>query len=140
MAFKPVNRFTSNEFHDWQRENLPGYLIIQDVDHWFMVVSNSQDQYEPKMLVELKRSSYEPERWAPWEADKPNYVAMWKLAEHAELPFTIIYFKKGQPLEKVAWFAVSDVDADSREWISYDKEILDLGTLKARILRITGNR
>jgi hypothetical protein len=35
---KDVNYYTSNEFHDWQREHLPRSLVIQDLDAWALAI------------------------------------------------------------------------------------------------------
>ena len=131
---KDVNRYTSNEFHDWQRDNLPDHFVIQDLDTWRIVFSNSSNDYEPLCLVELKRSFYEPEQWTPFHDDLPNYMALFKLAKKANLPLVIIYFKKGKNLTdidtKLAIFKVSDVSKNNDDWITYQKTIITSEKLK----------
>lgn len=109
---KTVNRYTSNEFHDWQRENLPGQIVIQDIDAWALVVSTS----EPLALIELKRSSIPPEAWMPFAADQPNYVALLALARRANLPLWVVYFQMGQPITDDSVFALFELHEASPEY------------------------
>ena len=123
---KNVNRYTSNEFHDWQRENLPGRFVIQDIDTWTIVVSDSEKDYAPLFMVELKRSYIGVNSWKPFEADKPNYLALFKLSEKSKLDLLVIYFKKGQTImdeTKIAIFKILNVN-DSMNWITYKKKII----------------
>ena len=94
---KAVNRYTSNEFHDWQRRALPAGLVIQDLDAW--AVSVSDEESRPVALLELKRSSIDVEAWRPFEADRPNYAALLNLARAAGIPLFVVYFRKGVPIE-----------------------------------------
>lgn len=91
---KAVNATTANEFHDWQRAHLPRSIVMQDLDAWGIVASEGSTA-EPTALIELKRSSFEPERWRPFEADRQNFVSMFELARRAAIPFYIVYFQKG---------------------------------------------
>lgn len=123
---KKVNRYTTNEFQDWQRIYLPGRFIIQDIDTWALVVSNSENDYEPLFIVELKRSFIDPEKWEPFKDDQPNYNALYKLSKRADLPFITIYFKKGEKItndSKFAIFEITHVNEQSRNWIEYNKKI-----------------
>lgn len=125
---KEVNRYTSNEFHDWQRENLPNYFVIQDIDTWTVVPADSTNRYEPIAIIELKRSTINVESWAPFEDDKPNYLALKKLADKAGLPVFVIYFKKGEKIvntSKFAIFKIENVYEDKPiQWIQYKKQIV----------------
>ena len=126
---KGVNRYTSNEFHDWQRENLPGSFVIQDLDTWAIVVSDSTDNYEPLFLVELKRSFYEPARWNPFPQDLPNYAALYKLSKRAEIPLITIYFKKGESIRDDTEFGIFNiVNVDTR--IEFEKIIITAKDLR----------
>lgn len=122
---KSLNRYTSNEFHDWQRLNLPGRFVIQDIDTWAIIVSDSETEYNPLFICELKRSFYEPDKWTPFEADKPNYLAIYKLALKAGLPLIIIYFKKGEEIKDSTQLAVLKVNfvKDRVPWIDYRKNL-----------------
>ena len=122
---KELNRYTSNEFHDWQRTNLPSRFVIQDIDTWALVVSDSEKNYEPICLIELKRSYIEPEQWKPFLADKRSYLAIHNLAKLANLPLYIIYFKKGTVISDDSLFAVLQVDkvSDIPQWIDYKKTL-----------------
>lgn len=113
---KPVNRYTSNEFHDWQRMNLPGSFVMQDVDTWVLVWSGSNTSFEPMGLVELKRSTAAPIVWTPYEADLPNYLALKKLADKASLPLWVVYFMKDQVITDTSQFhlfKITKIDANA---------------------------
>ena len=94
---KTVNRYTSNEFHDWQREHLPG-IVIQDIDAWALVISEPTS-YRPIALIELKRSTESPERWHPYANDRPNYASLVALARAAGIPLYIVYHQKNKAIE-----------------------------------------
>lgn len=124
---KEVNRYTTNEFHDWQRKNLPGRFVIQDLDTWPILISDGEDNYNPLFIVELKRSFIEPEKWDPFKADLPNYQALYKLANKAQIPFITIYFKKEKDITDDSVFAIFKINAikpSKPDWISYDKKVI----------------
>lgn len=131
---KSVNRYTSNEFHDWQRKNLPGRFVLQDIDTWALAWSDSQNNYEPIAIVELKRSYITPEKWTPFQADKPNYLALHKLAKRADLPLWIVYFQKDQSILDSSifhLFDVGDVSEDgSGSWITYVDKLISAADFK----------
>jgi hypothetical protein len=89
---KGLNEYSSNEFHRWQRNNLPTSVVIQDIDAWLIFV---EEQDRPKVLLELKRSFIPPQSWTPFEADAPNYRALIRLAQRASLPLRVVYWQKG---------------------------------------------
>lgn len=125
---KEVNRYTSNEFHEWQRDNLPSRFVLQDVDTWALVWADSGNKSEPFALVELKRSIYyEPARWTPFPADAPNYMALFKLSQRSNLPLWIIYFKKGEPITDASLFHVfnvTNVNIGGTPWITYNDKVI----------------
>jgi hypothetical protein len=125
---KEVNKNTSNEFHDWQRANLPKNFVIWDIDSWPLVISDPSKEYEPLALIELKRSSFEPSSWTPFKADQPNYLALFRLAQKANIPCFVIYFKKGKSLldsdAKLALFKIKGVMQAERDWMIYDKKMM----------------
>lgn len=123
---KQVNRYTSNEFHDWQRKNIANHFVLQDLDTWALVWSDSSKDYEPFALVELKRSSFEPRKWTPWKEDLPNYMALMKVAKKAKLPLWIIYFQKGVTISDNTPFRVFLVEnvTSGSDWISYKDKIM----------------
>ena len=127
IKLKEINRYTSNEFHDWQREKLPKNFIIQDVDTWALTITDNDNEYEPLFLLELKRSFIPPEAWTPFKKDLPNYLALYKLAIKAKIPLLILYFKKGEQITNKSIFAlfnVLDVNNKLSEWIQYKKILL----------------
>lgn len=126
---KEVNRYTSNEFHEWQRENLPGNFVIQDLDAWAIVISDSTDNYEPLFLVELKRSFMEPASWNPFIQDLPNYAALYKLSKRAEIPLITIYFKKGQVICDDTEFAIFNI-VNVNTKIEFEKQIITAKDLR----------
>jgi hypothetical protein len=119
---KPINVRLANEFHKWQRSNLPERFVIQDLDTWVLALSDSSIDYRPLALVELKRSSIPPEEWTPFKADLPNYMALHRLSKRANLPLWVIYFTKD--FELLALFEILSVDPHSRDWIKYRKNVL----------------
>jgi len=119
---KQVNVRTSNEFHDWQRKNLPGRFVIQDIDTWVLVLSDSKSDYEPLALIELKRSFIPPHKWEPFKDDLPNYMALYRLSERAKLPLWTIYFTK--EFDFLALFKILSVDPHSEQWMKYEKTVL----------------
>ena len=138
VAKKEVNVSTANEFHIWQRANLPGSLIIQDLDNWVVAISDSKRNYEPRALIELKRSFSDVRQWSPYRADWPNYKALLTLSNRANLPFYTVYFKKGEPLKEVAWFRVLDVAESPQQepWIHFERETLTASQLRDRLTQI----
>jgi len=106
MTGKLINRYTSNEFHDWQKVTLPTSLVIQDLDAWALSVNDATDDFRPVALLELKRSSIAPAAWRPFEEDRPNYAALLTLARAAGVPVYVVYFQMGQPIEDDSLFHV----------------------------------
>ena len=96
--------------------------MIQDLDTWVLAISDSADDYEPLALIELKRSSISPHEWKPFKDDLPNYMALYRLSEKAELPLWIIYFTK--EFKRIALFKILSVNSSSSNWISYEKIVL----------------
>ena len=125
---KEVNRYTSNEFHDWQRKNLPSRFVLQDIDTWALAWADSQKSYEPIAIVELKRSYIDAAKWKPFEDDKPNYLALFKLSKRATLPLWVIYFKKGETITNESLFHLFNIthvsEKQQRNWISYGDNIV----------------
>jgi len=119
---KPINKGLSNEFHKWQRTNLPGRFVIQDLDTWVIAFSDSSLAYTPLALVELKRSSIPPEKWTPFKDDLPNYAALHELSKRANLPLWVIYFTKEFNL--LALFKILSVDPVSWNWIRFEKVLM----------------
>ena len=58
---KYLNDKTSSAYHDWQRKTLGRALNVSDVDLWRL-----NENEEPTVLYELKRSYYSLERWKPF--------------------------------------------------------------------------
>jgi len=93
LPVKPVTRYTSNEFHDWQRRALPSNVVIQDVDAWALAVSDPADDYRPVALIELKRTSVAKLRdWRPFDADRRNFASLVALADAAVIPLYVVAF------------------------------------------------
>lgn len=121
---KEVNRYTSNEFHDWQRSHLPRDFVLQDIDTWALVWTAAKT-HEPFALVELKRSYIAPASWTPFQADAPNYESLFRLANRASLPLWIIYFQKDKKIEDSSLFRVFRVKkVGGSPWIEYDDKLI----------------
>ena len=63
---KPVNKYSSSPYHDWQRYNL-GKITVSDLD----LVKFEQD--EVVEIIELKRSHIPLENWLPYKDDFSNF-------------------------------------------------------------------
>lgn len=95
-AVKPVNTGgLANEFHVWQRGRLRG-CVIQDLDAWAITVADRS--YAPLALFELKRSSTDPVEWWPYPDDRRNYASLLALAQRAEIPLYVVYWRKGSAI------------------------------------------
>lgn len=105
---KQVNVTTANEFHDWQRENLPRELVIQDIDSWAVVASEAHG-FQARAILELKRSYMEPEQWEPFAADRNNYASLISLSRAAGIPFYVVYWKKGSPIRPETVFRLIEM-------------------------------
>ena len=108
-ASKPVNRYTSSEFHDFVRAELPREFVIQDVDSWALPIANGSSM--PSVLVEVKRSHIPVDDWRPFDADRPNLASMLALANAVPIPFWVLYYLKGEPLtldSRIALFQMSE--------------------------------
>lgn len=140
---KEINKSLANEFHTWQRDNLSGKFVIQDIDTWPIIVSNAANNYEPVCLIELKRSYSEPSDWTPFKEDLPNYMAIFKLALKASVPLVIIYFKKGKNLSEldatISIFKVKNVNNLREPWIDYSKIVISTMDFKKQFPDILVN-
>jgi len=121
---KYINKSTANQFHDWQRTELPGRFVIQDLDTWILLISDTTKSFNPLALVEEKRSTISPDSWTPFKDDLNNYLALYNLSVKAKLPLWIIYFTPDFPKGKMALFKVLHVDSSSLPWITYEKQVL----------------
>src|SRR5262245_56890597 len=92
---KPINSHTSNEFHVWQPRLYDRGLAFCDVDAWAIALTDVADQYRPVALLELKRSTFEVERWRPFDDDRAQYASLLALARAAGVPLYVVYFRKG---------------------------------------------
>jgi hypothetical protein len=135
MALKAVNRYTSNEFHDWQRRALPAGLVIQDIDAWAVAVATSD--YAPVALIELKRSHISVEAWRPFAADRPNLAALLSLAAAARVPLFIVYFQKDRAIDDDTPLAVFLLEAATPSYRGFRK-VLSAREFAARFPRLTG--
>ena len=108
---KPVNRYTSSEFHDWVRGALPSRLVIQDIDAWALPIADpNKGDFAPIALIELKRSYLTVEEWRPYRADLPNYSALLWLARAAGVPLYVVYFRKGVEIDDATLLHIFRLD------------------------------
>jgi len=132
---KPVNRATSDWFHDWARANLPKEYVRANIDG--LIVSKRQ---KPSILLETKRSFYLPYSWNPWQADSRNYYLQNLLARMTDLNFWTVYHKKGVTIHDdtaVALFQISEVSLEAEhKWINYNR----LNTTAFEVLKLANER
>jgi hypothetical protein len=114
---KAVNKSTADWFHDWARANLPREYVRTNIDG--LLLGKSQ---KPKILLETKRSFYEPYSWSPFHEDSRNYYLQHLLATKSDLHFWTVYHKKGERIDnasQVALFVIEGVSLKTeRDWIS----------------------
>jgi hypothetical protein len=113
---KPVNKSTSDWFHDWTRVNLPTEYVKANIDGLVLT-----QEGKPAILMETKRSFAKPTNWQPYQADSRNYYLQDQLAKKTGLRFWTIYHEKGIPVKDnsdVVLFIVIDVALGKENWIS----------------------
>lgn len=118
-TLKPVNRATSDWFHDWARGNLPREYVRINIDG--LILDKSE---KPNILLETKRSIYyDVDSWQPWRDDARNYYLQHLLATKADLRFWTVYHEKGEVVTdrtRVAVFIISKVSLDKEDkWIAF---------------------
>ncbi len=115
---KPVNRATSDFFHDWARENIPFEYVRVNLDG--LILDND---FLPTIILETKRSFYDLDAWKPYRNDARNYYLEYILAREAGLDFWTIYHIKNKPIyddSDVARFRIHRVWLNRWEkWINY---------------------
>ena len=83
---KYLNDKTSSAYHDWQRKNLGANITVTDIDLWKLDMSSN-----PEIIIELKRSYYDLERWKPFTDDYRNFRLISNLCNMSNLGFKILY-------------------------------------------------
>jgi hypothetical protein len=116
---KPVNKTTSDWFHDWARVNLPLEYIRTNIDGLL-----SSDNGRLSIILETKRSFFAVDSWRPYKNDARNYFLQRLLATDAGLKFWTVYHVKGQVEDRtgISLFEIFDVFLDGRtDWIGYKR-------------------
>jgi len=115
---KPVNKGTSDWFHQWARANLPREYVRTNIDGLLL-----DDKGMPHILLETKRSSFSLDSWQPWQNDARNYYLQQLLATKVGLKFWTVYHIKGEEVidqTEVTLFEISDVFLDGRSnWVIF---------------------
>jgi hypothetical protein len=127
---KPINRYTSNEFHDWQFAALDPRFLIQDVDAWALLVTRRGD-FLPVAMIELKRSFIPVDRWAPFDEDRGTYAGLLAFAKAAGVPLFVVYYVKGTPIVDETLFAVFRLDEALPEYV-LEREVMSAAAFADR--------
>jgi hypothetical protein len=85
VCAKSINDAESSAYHKWQRVNL-GNIVVTDIDLFRL-----DNERKPIEIIELKRSYYALNRWAPFSADFANFNLLLTLSNSASLKFHIAY-------------------------------------------------
>lgn len=132
---KPVNKETSDWFHDWTRANLPKEYVKANMDGLIM-----DKERTPRILLETKRSFATAYSWNPYQTDSRNYYLQQLLAKLSDLSFWTVYHVKGITVDdntEVALFQVSDVSLKAGDkWITYDR----LNTKASEVIKLVNER
>lgn len=92
-ARKCVNQYTSNSYHNWQRNNL-GRITVSDLD----LIKFNHGQVQE--IIELKRSKIPLNIWKPYPDDNPNFALLINtiIGSGKDISFTLYYnlMKTGQ--------------------------------------------
>ncbi len=85
-AGKDVNKYTSGDFHDWQRENMGSKIIVTDFD-----LIGLDDNGRPEVVYELKRSKRHIDKWVPYPDDFSNFEMLMGFCDRAKLDFLLVF-------------------------------------------------
>ncbi len=88
VTAKAINSAESSAYHNWQRNNLGGSVIVADID----LIKDEEDG--AMTILELKRSFYDLESWAPYPADFSNFFVLENLCHLSNNKFFIVYNKR----------------------------------------------
>ena len=78
-------------FQKYTSAFLPTDYLIQDIDAFY-----AESPRNPKTLIEIKRTRYDPSKWTPWPQDHGQYCMLLKLAEAADLQAIVLQHHKHQ--------------------------------------------
>ena len=88
VTSKAINSAESSAYHNWQRNNLGGRVVVADVD----LIKVQKDGIAN--ILELKRSFYDLESWSPYRADFSNFYVLENLCHLSNNKFFIVYNKR----------------------------------------------
>lgn len=105
---KYLNDKSSSAYHNWQRQSLGRGLTVSDIDLWKL-----DNDGNPQIILELKRSFYSLEKWEPYADDFKNFRLISNLCNTAGISFIITYnirVTKPQFKDDPSQIALFDVD------------------------------
>jgi hypothetical protein len=88
VTAKAINSAESSAYHNWQRNNLGRNIIVADID----LIKVKDD--ETIVVLELKRSFYDLDKWTPYPADYTNFYVLENLCNLSNNKFFIVYNKR----------------------------------------------
>jgi hypothetical protein len=83
---KYLNDKSSSAYHNWQRSSLGVDLTVSDIDLWRL-----DNEGNPEIIYELKRSYYDLEKWKPFTDDYRNFQLLSNLCQRAGIKLKILY-------------------------------------------------
>lgn len=129
---KSKNKSLADAFHVWSREKLSAHIIKQDFDAIYCG--------EKYAMIEIKRSPTKTlERWTPYSDDKRNYDIQFKISQIMNAPF-FTFHHNGVPCDdntRIGCYKITSVNALSKSWISYNKEIITLENVMDKLAEAT---
>ncbi len=105
---KYLNDKTSSAYHNWQRQSLGREPTVSDIDLWKL-----DNDGNPQIILELKRSFISLEKWEPFRDDYRNFCLISNLCNAAGISFLITYnimVKEPQFKDDPAQIALFDID------------------------------
>lgn len=132
---KPINSHISSKFHwvinKFLEENRLN-IIKQDLDSGLVKITDNWIFFTS--FYEIKRSDISIEKWKPFEADKNNYIALYKLSLLLGIPLFTLFFNKDKLKEN--WVKIFKVKSEKWNEMFEDLWIKDFKVLRNELLKL----
>lgn len=136
---KYLNDKVSSAYHKWQRETLGRKIKVSDIDLWKL-----DDNGQPRLLFEIKRSGYDLQKWEPWPDDYPNFTLLAKLILNSDIKFYIVYYQRikkpyEEKIDKLKIYSVKFDASKNEECAKFDLNYCGIFPLKTFVDYIMQN-